>query len=381
MHTGGAGIGKQVQEIFALTHLTEHFTGNAVIEEQAGVEIVGQVHPETRIKLFNFEIVALLAELLILRFAFLALTRFHNQTVSRQLQYAQCRADNIEQALTRFIRIDGFRWRVFLNNDPVTIAIDSNVVVWQIGIINAVAFNAFLTRPLLQLLHIFTQTVCVIFRNLSRAFMAVNRQLIVFLHAIQRTVLRFKLAIGSQLQAAQQFRRGAEQRQVPAAKMLLHQTTELAVQRNQRRLALQTFTVRRVTQHCAVNRRIERIGQLQQVLLRKRKEFKDASTTGIRLRPLQHPAIVVITKKARLSRRRTRAGTVLCLGFHVLPQRSIKLVPGSKAPVFTQQARCPIAGDQRRFNQQRARTTHRVDQRRSRLPARTQHNCRRQGLF
>ena len=34
MHTGGTGIGKQVQEIFALTHLAQHFTGNAVIEEQ-----------------------------------------------------------------------------------------------------------------------------------------------------------------------------------------------------------------------------------------------------------------------------------------------------------------------------------------------------------
>ena len=34
MHGGAAGIREQVEEIFAFAHLTEHTTGDAVIEEQ-----------------------------------------------------------------------------------------------------------------------------------------------------------------------------------------------------------------------------------------------------------------------------------------------------------------------------------------------------------
>ncbi|MNN55647.1 hypothetical protein D3C81_1705350 [compost metagenome] len=57
------------------------------------------------------------------------------------------------------------------------------------------------------------------------------------------------------------------------------------------------------------------------------------------------------------------------------------LRPTVKAPVATVQTGCAIGCPHRGFNQQRTGTTHRIEQRRTRLPARTHHDSRSQRLF
>lgn len=83
-----------------------------MIEEQAGIEIVGQVDPQLGVILFHQQELALLRQFLVLVFALLPLARFQDQLIRRQLQHRQRRVDHIEQALTRFLCIDGFRRRI-----------------------------------------------------------------------------------------------------------------------------------------------------------------------------------------------------------------------------------------------------------------------------
>lgn len=100
------------------------------------------------------------------------------------------------------MRIDGF-WRgIFLDHHPVGVAVDGHVVFRQVSIVQAIAFNAFLTGPFFKLLQVLTQTVSKIFRQHRRLAAFALRQVIILLYAVQRAVLGFKLFVGAQLQAA-----------------------------------------------------------------------------------------------------------------------------------------------------------------------------------
>lgn len=70
MDAGAAGIGEQVQEVLTFTHLAEHATGDTVVEEQTGIQVVGEVDPQARVILLHLNKVALLRHLLILVFPF-----------------------------------------------------------------------------------------------------------------------------------------------------------------------------------------------------------------------------------------------------------------------------------------------------------------------
>ena len=165
MNAGAAGIGEQVQEVFALAHLAQHAAGDTVIEEQAGIKVVGQVNPQPRVIFAHFDEVTLLAHLLILVFAFLTLTCFQHQLVWRNAEYGDGGRNHIQHTLTRFLRIDSFRRGVFLNHHPVRIAVNRNVVLGQVSVVQAITFDAFLLRPLLKFLQVFAQAVGVIFRH------------------------------------------------------------------------------------------------------------------------------------------------------------------------------------------------------------------------
>ena len=149
VHAGAAGIGEEVEEIFILAHFAEHLARDAVVEEQPGVQVVRQVHQQARVILMYFEEIALLAQFLILILAFLPLARFQHQTVGGQLQYAERRTDNVKQALARFRGVDGLGRRVLLHHHPLAVAIHRYVVFRQIGVIEAIAGDTFLTCPLL----------------------------------------------------------------------------------------------------------------------------------------------------------------------------------------------------------------------------------------
>ena len=83
MNAGAAGIGKEVEEIFAFAHLAKHTPRDAVVEEQTGVEVIGQVDPQTSVILLHLDKIALFGHFLVLVFAFLPFTGFQHQLIRR----------------------------------------------------------------------------------------------------------------------------------------------------------------------------------------------------------------------------------------------------------------------------------------------------------
>lgn len=71
------------------------------------------------------------------------------------------------------------------------------------------------------------------------------------------------------------------------------------MQRNQRRFAVQTFTVWRVAQHCTVRPFRQRIGQLRDIFHLKGDQFTNPRKTGVSARTLNHPGVAVRTVKMR----------------------------------------------------------------------------------
>ncbi len=91
-----------MREVLAVAHLAQHAARDAVIEEQAGIEIVGQVDPQLGVILFHQQEFAFLRQFLVLVLTLLPLAGFQDQLIRRQFQHRQRRVDHIEQALTRF---------------------------------------------------------------------------------------------------------------------------------------------------------------------------------------------------------------------------------------------------------------------------------------
>ncbi|CNU16216.1 Uncharacterised protein [Salmonella enterica subsp. enterica serovar Bovismorbificans] len=153
------------------------------------------------------------------------------------------------------------------------------------------------------------------------------------------------------------------------------------MQRNQRRFAVQTFAVRRVTDHRTIRAFRQWITQLRHIFHFKGDKLPDTGATGVAARPLNDARIAVGTVEMRgiLRQPLTRPG--LRFGFHFLPDSFVMLRPAAKSPVTTVQSRRAIGRPHRGLNQQCPRTTHRVEQRRTWLPAGTHNNRCRQRLF
>ena len=205
--------------------------------------------------------------------------------------------------------------------------------------------------------------------------------MVVFLHAVQRAVFRFELAIGTQLQAAQQLRRGAKQGEVPAAEMRFHVAAQQAVQCNQRRLAVQTLTIRRVADHRTVRAFWQRIGQIRHVLHLEGHQLADTGTTGVAARAFNHPCVAVRTVKVRGVLRQPFTGAGLRIVFDLFPDGLIVLRPAFEAPVAAVQPWRTVGGQHRGFNQQRTGTAHRIEQRRTWLPSGAHHDSGSQRFF
>ena len=67
-----------------------------MVEEQAGIQVIGQVDPQTRIILLHLNEFAFLAHFLILVFTFLPLAGFQHQLVRRNPQYRNGGGNNIK---------------------------------------------------------------------------------------------------------------------------------------------------------------------------------------------------------------------------------------------------------------------------------------------
>ncbi|MNC10853.1 hypothetical protein D3C75_585340 [compost metagenome] len=161
--------------------------------------------------------------------------------------------------------------------------------------------------------------------------------------------------------------------------MVFHIAAKQTVQRNQRRLTIQTLTVRRVTDNRTNRTFWQRVGQFSHVFDFIADDIAQTRTTGIGARAFDNPKVIIRTIETRSVFTQTFTRTTLRFGGDLFPQIDIVIRPAQETPVLAMQTRSAIGGDHCRFNQQRAGTAHRIEQRITRLPARTHHNggCQR----
>ena len=103
MHGGGAGIAEQIEKTLVLRQLAQHSACEAVVEEQAGIEIVGKVDQQLEAVFLYFMKLAALRQTFVLRTALLALPNFKEYLLHGNTEHSRYGAQRLFQPLTRLV--------------------------------------------------------------------------------------------------------------------------------------------------------------------------------------------------------------------------------------------------------------------------------------
>ena len=151
-----ARVGEQVEEAPALRLRAHERAREAMVEEQAGVQIARQVHFEFEACLLHLRHVGAPAGLAVLPAALLAAAHLGEHVVGPHSQHDGHERKDVVEAAPRLHGIDAARRRVLRYVDVGVasrlarpfVHIDGHGIVGQVGIVDAVAGDAFAARPL-----------------------------------------------------------------------------------------------------------------------------------------------------------------------------------------------------------------------------------------
>jgi hypothetical protein len=273
-----------------------------MVEEQTGVEVVGQVDQQLDAALVDLVELALRALTFVLLGAALTLATLDHHAALVDVQRLRNGRQCVEHANRGLFRVDGLRRGVFLDVNPIVVQVDGHGVFRHVGIVDAVAIDAFALDPLAHGLEVLLQAVGEHlpafaqarlldhrrrgWRGLDRvavlvelALLRLVRGLIVGgLLALGLTLLRGTTLAGDELvrldfdqqqlarqravperilfvaadaHALAQVRRAGEHRRFPVQAGLTQTLAEVLVEVEQARFITQTLAVRRVADHQA----------------------------------------------------------------------------------------------------------------------------------
>ena len=156
---GGPGVGEQVEKGLALGQLPQAGPGDPVVEEQAGVQIIGEIDQKTAAALMHLVQGAGSRLFLVLLRSFLFLPGFDEDPAARGIEN---RADHLQgqaESLLCFFLINGGRRRVFLDMDPLLVQINRQIVFRDIAVVDAKTGNPLLFCPREEGSAVFDQPV------------------------------------------------------------------------------------------------------------------------------------------------------------------------------------------------------------------------------
>ncbi|MNH39713.1 hypothetical protein D3C79_1009240 [compost metagenome] len=106
MHTGRRGVAEQIEEALAGRLFLDTHAHRPVVEEQTGVEVVGEVHQQLHATLVDLDELALCRLALVLLGAALALAALDHHTALVDVQRLRDGCQGIEHAGRSLFRID-----------------------------------------------------------------------------------------------------------------------------------------------------------------------------------------------------------------------------------------------------------------------------------
>ena len=151
VHGCGAGVCEQVQEALPSRQRPHPLPREAMVEKQAGVEIIGEVDEEAVAALAHDVKLRLRIELLVLLAAALAAAHAQDACAPRGTPSTSGSTDSASSRRARAASSrDGGRRRVFLHADPalvVAVDVDGERVLGHVGIVDAIARDVVASRP------------------------------------------------------------------------------------------------------------------------------------------------------------------------------------------------------------------------------------------
>ncbi len=349
-----------------------------MIEKQAGVEIVGEVHQKPAVTLPHLVKLAASGELFVLGRPLLPLPHLEKDLLRRNLQRARQGGHHLAQADFGLAGIDRFGRRVFLDVHPLLVKIDGHRVFGHVGIVEPVAGNPFAPSPATEVFQVLAQAVGKHLRPVAKR--CASLRLIPFGGAVldldeplrlQFEVEQFALqgpveqrmhAARADAEALAQLGIAGEDGGPPAAELIFEPLAEPGIEGHQLFDLAQPLAVRGVGHHQARPQAFA-AGRFEGGNL---PFFKvdmglQAGLFGIGPGGADRPVIGVVTDDDR--QLLEAGGPALSSLFEQgLPEPRIMPLPTGKAVVRTLQPRSDIGRHQGRLEGQGPRAAHGIDQ-------------------
>ncbi len=390
MHRRGAGVGEQVQEPSSGRQFADASPRDAVVEEQSGVQVVGEIDQEAIRPLTNRVKDLLAVHLLVLLAVPLASPDTQCDPFLRQPEHlGQHRQDFVATAAGR---IAGHcrRRGVLLHAGPalvVAVDVDGERVLRHVGVVHAVAGHVLAPGPGLQARHVLAQPVgehlgpgpglrrfeAVATRCLGIRLDRLGLQFETQQAALDRAVEERVRAVGAQAQRAAERWIAGEHARLPSGETLDQCVAQVRVRRRERLLVLESRTVRGIHQHEPA--RLLCLRQLRDVAALERQVVAEARAIGIRDRRADRGLVPVEAAEPASTQHREIATLDRGLAQRS-PRDRVVLQPALESETTPQQAGREIRSDHRGLDHEGTRAAHRVGEptalRRHRRPAATQ---------
>ena len=165
VHRCGAGVPEQIQEVAVVSQAAKAQSGQSMIQEQARVEVVGEIDEEAQAILVDDMKLRFAIEFQVLLTASLTTTGAQMQVVCRHVEDVAERRECFAATATHVLFGNLARRGVLLDAGPALIALDAAIeidgerVLGHVGVIDAQATDRLTFRPGFQMTQILPQSV------------------------------------------------------------------------------------------------------------------------------------------------------------------------------------------------------------------------------
>ncbi|MNU80111.1 hypothetical protein D3C71_697340 [compost metagenome] len=342
-----------------------------MVEEQAGIEVIEQVHLQQRVVLAYHEELITLLETAVLAAALATFARLHRHLFRRYAEHFARSGQQFITAAAHVVLGNRGRCGVLLHMQEraalaaiLFVHVDGRCVFRQIGIVGAETGDAFARAPALELLQVLAQAVghhLRAFAQLAHLCRIATRHRdriaddqCTFQCTIEHLVLLARTQAGSE----GQFVIAAQQAGAPLRHRLLQGIAELAVQR---RIGGQALVIRRVADHRADL--LLRGGQVGHIGAGEADGMGDAGNFRVLARRLDRHRVDVAAVDDRLQRSQAGRFAITRFALDGFPGGLVEAQPAARRQAaMAHQAGSDVGGHQRALDQQGAAAAHRIQQ-------------------